>query len=52
MHFKTAASCAMLFRESHGNAGEADNGPLASESPKVETTVDGLGKTLEERPEA
>ena len=36
----------------HGNAGEADDGPLASGSPKVETTVGGLGKTLEERPEA
>ena len=36
----------------HGNAGEADHGPLASGSPKVETTVGGLGKTLEERPEA
>ena len=35
-----------------GNAGEAGLGPLASGSPKVETTVGGLGKTLEERPEA
>ena len=36
----------------HGNAGEADDGPLASGSLKVKTTVGGLGKTLEERPEA
>ena len=38
----------------HGNAGEAGHGPLASGSPNVETyrTVGGLGKTLEERPEA
>ena len=36
----------------HGNADEADNGPLASRARKVETTVGGLiGKTLEERPE-
>ena len=35
-----------------GNAGEAGHGPLASGSPKVEITVGGLGKTLEERPEA
>ena len=35
----------------HGNAGEADDGPLASGSPKGETTVGGLGKTLEKRPE-
>ena len=30
----------------HGNADEAGHGPLASGSPKVETTVGGLGKTL------
>ena len=30
------------FQRVHGNAGEADDGPLASGSPKVETTVGGL----------
>ena len=35
----------------HGNAGEADDGPLASRARKVENTVGGLGKALEERPE-
>ena len=33
----------------HGNADEADDGPLALRARKVETTVGGLGKTLEER---
>ena len=36
----------------HGNADEADDGQLASRARNVETTVGGLGKTLEERPEA
>ena len=36
----------------HGNAGEAGHGPLDSGSPKVETTIGGLSKTLEERPKA
>ena len=29
----------------HGNTGEADDGPLALEPFKVETTVGGLGKS-------
>ena len=33
----------------HGNADETDDGPLASRARKIETTVGGLGKTLEER---
>ena len=36
----------------HGNAGEADDGPLASAPRKCRNAVGGLGKTLEERPEA
>ena len=35
----------------HGNADEAGHGPLASGIRKVQNTVGGLGKTLEERPE-
>ena len=33
----------------HGNADEANDGPLASRACKVETSVDGLDKTLEDR---
>ena len=35
----------------HGNADEADDGPLASRACKVQNTVCGLGETSEERPE-
>ena len=36
----------------HGNANEADDEPLALRARKVENTVGGLGRRLEERPEA
>ena len=36
----------------HGNAGGADDGPLASAPRKCRNAVGGLGKTLEKRPEA
>ena len=36
----------------HGNAGKTDDGPLASAPLKCRNAVGGLGKTLEERPEA
>ena len=36
----------------HGNADEAGHGPLASRARKVENTVGGLGRRLEERPRA
>ena len=35
----------------HGNAGEADDGPLASGPRKVRNAVGGLGRRLGERPE-
>ena len=35
----------------HGNADKADDGTLALQARKVETTVGGLGKILEESPE-
>ena len=50
--FQNGCELCDVVQRVHGNAGEADNGPLASGSPKVETTFGGLGKTLEERPEA
>ena len=34
----------------HGNADEADDGPLASRARKVENTVGGPGRRLDERP--
>ena len=53
LHLKTTASCAMLFRDVTAMlmADEADDGPLALRARKVENTVGGLGKTLEESPE-
>ena len=36
----------------HGNADEAGHGPLALRARKVENTVGGLGRRLEERPRA
>ena len=36
----------------HGNADEADDGPLASRARKVENTVGGLGRRFEEKSRA
>ena len=50
--FRNGCELCDAVQRVHGSAGEADDRPLASGSPQVETTVGGLGKSLEERPEA
>ena len=42
--FKDYCELCDAVQRVHGNAGEADDGPLASGSPKVETTVGGLAR--------
>ena len=51
LHLETAESCADLLQRRHETVGVADDGPLALRARRVENTVGGLGKALEERPE-
>ena len=53
MHFKSTASCAMMFRESTAMLVKPVMGHSLQGHPKLKLPlVAGLGKTLEERPEA
>ena len=48
--FQNGCELCNAVQRVHGNAGEADDGPLASAPRKCRNAVGGLGKTLEKGP--